>query len=299
MAVALAVVIAWPIWLVSHVNSNISRVDALSGAADTPGVTYLFAGSDSREGWNPDDPTEGQRSDSMVLVHKAPNGQTAMVSLPRDTYVEIEDNGWAKLNAAFAWGGPPLAVKTVEQMTGLTVDHYVQIGMVGVGEIVDALGGVKLCWDADVSDPYSGMEWKSGCHTVDGTQALAFSRMRMEDPTGDIGRTQRQRQVLGAVSKSVFSPRVLLNPIKQIGLGKATAKALTVDRKTGVFDIGRLLQMMDSATKSGLSGQPPISDHDAMTDVGEVFLLDEDLAPAFWQKLAEGTLTPGDFDHPG
>lgn len=275
-----------------------NRVEALSGAANTPGTTYLFAGSDSRDGWNEDDPTEGGRSDSMILVHKAANGQTAMVSLPRDTYIDIPYVGWNKLNAAFSLGGPELAVETVEQMTGLTVDHYVEIGMSGVGEIVDALGGVNLCWDQDVSDEYSGMEWTAGCHDVNGTEALAFARMRYADPLGDVGRTMRQRQILGAVSDKALSWKTLVNPAKQLELGDAAADALTVDHKTKIWNVGFLLLAMRSASADGLTGAPPMWDYNAMMDVGSVMLLDEDLAPVFFQKLAAGTLAPEDFDQP-
>src|SRR4029079_11859828 len=86
-----------------------------------------------------------------------------------------------------------------EGLTGLTVDHYAEIGMAGVEQIVDAVGGVNLCHDADVNDADSGMVWVAGCHDVDGTQALAFARMRKADPTGDVGRALRQRQLIGAV----------------------------------------------------------------------------------------------------
>lgn len=276
-----------------------TRVDALSSGTDTPGTTYLFAGSDSRNDWfDEQDDTEGERSDSMILVHKASNGQTAMVSLPRDTLVDIPGVGWSKLNAAFSLGGPELAVETVEQLTGLTVDHYVQIGMMGVGEIVDALGGINLCWDQDVADELSGMQWVAGCHDVNGEQALAFARMRYSDPLGDVGRTLRQRQILGAVSDKALSWKTLINPFEQLKLGNAAADALTVDNDTRIWNVGFLLLAMKSASASGLTGAPPIYDYNAMLDIGSVMLLDEDLAPVFFQKLADGTLTAEDFDQP-
>ncbi len=274
------------------------RVDVLSGAERTPGTTYLFAGSDSRdEGWDPNDDTEGQRSDSIILIHRAPNGQTAMVSMPRDTYVDIDGIGWNKLNASFSLGGPELLVTTVEHMTGLAVDHYIQIGMLGVGEIVDTLGGVELCWDYDVSDELSGMEWTAGCHLSDGNQALAFSRMRYADPTGDFGRTQRQRQVLSAVSSKALSPKVLLNPMEQLKLANAAADTLTVGQNTRVWNVGQVLLAMRSAGAEGLSGPPPIESASTMIDgVGSVVLLDETRAPDFFHRLANGELTPKDFE---
>ena len=271
------------------------HIDVLSASPGTSGTTYLFAGSDSRDGWNPDDPTEGERSDSVILVHRARNGQTAMVSMPRDLYVDIPGVGMNKLNASFAYGGPTLLVETLENLTGLTVDHYVQIGMTGVGEIIDALGGVELCWDQTVQDEFSGMDWVAGCHEVDGEEALAFSRMRYADPLGDVGRTMRQRQVLSAVSAKALSPRVLFNPVEQLRLSETAAEALTVDDKTGVFTVGKLLLAMRKASSAELTGQPPISSMGESTNVGSVMLLDESKAPHFFEALRNGTLTPEDF----
>ncbi|PKQ14258.1 MAG: transcriptional regulator, partial [Actinobacteria bacterium HGW-Actinobacteria-8] len=133
-----AIVVAGLWW---WVDSRITHVDALSGAADTPGRTFLIVGSDSREGWA-DDGTVGARTDTIMLVHQPVSGPTALISIPRDSYAEIPGYGGNKINAAFAFGGPPLLVQTVEQLTGLTIDRYVEVGFLGVTGIVDALGGV-------------------------------------------------------------------------------------------------------------------------------------------------------------
>lgn len=295
LSVILVVLIAWPIWLVWHTNSALNRVDATSAMAGTPGTTYIFAGSDSREGWNPADPTEGERSDSTIMVHRAPNGQASMVSLPRDSYLEIPGYGFNKLNAAFALGGPELLIETVELNTGIKVDHYVQIGMVGVTDIVDALGGVELCWDSDVSDDLSGMYWTAGCHVADGKEALAFSRMRYEDPYGDVGRQMRQRQVMNAVVTEALKPSVLLNPIKQLELSNAAADTLTVGKNTTVWDVAQLMLAMRKATSAGLVGTPPISDPNAYNEVGSVMLWDEGATDVFFQRMLDGTLSEADF----
>ena len=203
-AVVVVALLAWPIGLAVWANGKVQHTAALSGAANTPGTTYLLTGSDSRaDGGIEQDGTEGSRTDTILLLHVPEDGPTALISLPRDSYVEIPGNGSAKLNAAFSWGQAPLLVQTVEALTGLTVDHYAEIGMAGVEQIVDAVGGVNLCHDADVDDPESGMVWVAGCHDVDGTQALAFARMRKADPTGDVGRALRQRQLIGAVMSKV------------------------------------------------------------------------------------------------
>lgn len=292
--------VLWPVGLVLYANASLNRVPVTTSAANTPGTTYLFAGSDSRAGWaDPADPTEGQRSDSVILIHKARNGQAAMVSMPRDLYVDIPGYGMDKLNAAFALGGPPLLAETIEGVTGLKVDYYAEIGMPGVAEIVDGLGGVNLCWDQDVSDEFSGMEWTAGCHESSGEEALSFSRMRYADPTGDIGRTQRQRQVMGAVVKEAMSPSVLLNPFRQVDLVQAGTHAITVGEGTNVWNLAGLMLAMQKATSADLTGIPPISSASTMTEAGAVMLLDEYQAPIFFERLASGTLSPLDFQRFG
>lgn len=296
LVLILVALICWPLYLYNRANSQLGRVDALSGAASTSGTTYLFVGSDSREDSDQDDGVTGQRSDSIILVHKADNGQTAMVSLPRDTYVEIPGYGMNKINAAFSFGGAALLVETVENLTGLTIDHYVQIGMDGVGDIVDALGGVELCLDYDVSDTKSQLEWEAGCHLADGDTALAFSRMRYSDPLGDIGRAERQRQVLNAVSDEALSWSLFFNPFLQISLVDGGAGALTVDQDTTILDIAQLLLALESATASGLSGTPPIASIAYQTSAGSSVLLDESSVDSFFSNLASGTLTEEDFE---
>ncbi len=297
LAAILVMLLVWPIALMLWANGKLTRVPALSGAADTPGTTYLLAGSDSREDGEIPDGTEGHRTDSVLLLHRAENGQTALVSLPRDTYVAIPGHGHNKLNAAFAVGGAPMLVKTVENLTGLTIDHYVQVGMGGVREIVDAVGGVNLCLDYDVSDEKSMLEWKSGCHDVDGATALAFSRMRYSDPLGDMGRQERQRQVIGSIVSSALSPGFLINPFSQASAVNAGASALTVDSDSSIFSIAWLAWYFRATSgEDGLRGHPPISSYSYRPGkIGSAVKLDENLAPQFFAKLKDGTLTPADM----
>ena len=164
-----------------------------------------------------------------MLLHVPTSGHTSLISLPRDSYVSIPGHGYGKLNSSIALGGPQLLVETVEKLSGMGVDHYVQVSMDGVAQLTDAVGGVNLCYDRTVDDADSGMVWEAGCHDVDGAQALAFSRMRKSDPQGDIGRTARQRQVVSKVIAKAATPAVLLHPNHQLDLVKAGTSALTVD----------------------------------------------------------------------
>ncbi|WP_236685793.1 LCP family protein [Demequina oxidasica] len=289
-----ALVLYWVAFLI-WAQSNINSVDALSGAANTPGETYLIVGSDSREGWDHPDSTEGERTDTIMVLHKPESGPVALISIPRDSYVDIPGHDKNKINASFAWGGPPLLVETVEELTGLTIDDYFEIGFTGVGEIVDALGGVSLCYDQDVSDKNSKMEWEAGCHVVDGDEALAFSRMRYADPLGDIGRTQRQQQLVGAVAQDILSPATILNPTKLIPVTAAGLDAFRVSEGTGVFDLGKFaLTLRSGMGGNAVTGTPPIKDLGYnVAGAGSTVLLDPDQIDEFWDKIANGEYEPG------
>lgn len=296
LAVLLVLLLAWPVGLLVWADGRLSTVDALSGRPDTPGTTYLLAGSDERDGsvWN--DGTVGGRTDSILLLHKPVSGPAALISLPRDTYVEIPGHGPNKLNAAFALGGAPLLVETVEGLTGLTVDHYVQIGMAGIGRVVDAVDGVRLCYEHDVDDEKSKLRWKAGCHTVRGKKALAFARMRYSDPEGDIGRAKRQQQLVGAVAKKLAEPENLWQPSRQVALVRAGTDALVVSEGTGSLDVARLaLAFREARGEGGVTGTPPIASLDHRPGgIGSTVLLDPELAPRFFADLAAGRLEPGE-----
>ncbi len=289
-----ALVLYWVAFLF-WAQSNINSVEALSGAASTPGETYLIVGSDSREGWDHPDSTEGERTDTIMVLHKPESGPVALISIPRDSYVDIPGHDKNKINASFAWGGPQLLVETVEELTGLTVDGYFEIGFTGVGEIVDALGGVELCYDQDVSDKNSKMEWEAGCHVVDGDEALAFSRMRYADPLGDIGRTQRQQQLVAVVAQDILSPATILNPTKLIPVTAAGLDAFRVSEGTGVLDLGKFaLALRSGMGGNAVTGTPPIKDLGYnVAGAGSTVLLDPDQIDEFWDKIANGEYEPG------
>jgi len=296
LVVLLVVALAWPIGLAIWANGKIDHVSGLTLSGGGPGTTYLIAGSDSREdGGIPQDGTTGSRADTILLLHVPAHGPTSLISIPRDTYVNVPGHGPNKLNATMAFGGPALLVQTVEQITGMSVDHYVGIGMGGVKDVVDAVGGVHLCWDADVNDADSGMVWTAGCHDVDGTQALAFSRMRKSDPTGDIGRGLRQRQVVSAVMATVNPASLVWHPAQQVTLVDAGTGALSVDDGTTIVDLCRLALAFRAANgPGGVTGTPPIKSLDYRPGtIGSTVLLDPDTSPAFWQNVATGNLTPG------
>ena len=301
LSVLLVIVLTWGGFLVWDANTNIGRVSALSGASDTAGTTYLLAGSDSRADGAVQDGFEGsERADSIMLVNIAANGQAVALSIPRDTYAEIPGVGWDKINASYAYGGPQLLVETVEKLTGLTIDHFVQIGMGAVPDMVDAVGGVELCYDHDSNDEYSGLNWTAGCHTVDGPTALQFSRMRYQDPEGDIGRTKRQRQVISKVVSEAASPATLINPARTLRVERAGSKSFTVDEDSSIMTVASLVMALRSASSDELMGVPPIESLDYTTSAGaSAVLLRDETAPDFFAKLRAGKLTTSDFNQIG
>jgi LCP family protein required for cell wall assembly len=296
-AVVLVALLAWPIGLAIWANGKLTHVDALSGAADTPGTTYLLTGSDSRgDGAVPQDGTLGARTDTIMVLQVPSNGPVALISLPRDTYVDVPGHGPAKLNAAFSWGGAPLLVKTVEQLTGLTIDRYAEVGFAGLENLVNAVGGVSLCSDLTVNDPDSGMVWTPGCHEVGGVDALAFARMRKADPTGDIGRAQRQQQLIGAITSKVSTPSLLVEPGTQMSLIRAGTGSLAVSKGFDIVDLGRMaIAFRKAKGPGGITGTPPISNMDYRPghNLGSTVRLDPDKTPAFFAAIKNGTLPAG------
>ncbi|MFC7376331.1 LCP family protein [Brachybacterium sp. GCM10030267] len=291
LVLLLVIVLGWGAGLGLWANSRIEHIDALSEAENTPGTTYLIAGSDRRGGDAVgDDGTEGARTDTIMLLHKAPGGNSYLVSLPRDTLVDIPGHGGYKLNAAFAFGGASLLVETVEEFTGLTIDHYVEIGFDGVSGMVDAVGHVNLCIDQDVEDEKSGLSMTEGCHDVGGEQALAFVRARYFDPTADIGRQQRQQQFVGALMDRATSPSVLLNPIAQVRLAGAGSDALITSEGTGIFAAGRMALTARKAMNEGTTLAMPIEDPEYRTNnSGIAILTDDDDIAAFFDSIEDGS----------
>ena len=290
--------VAFYVGLAAWGVSRLERVAALSGRADTAGTTWLLVGSDSREGLTAEQRRtlktglfEGRRTDTVILLHApAGGGKPTLVSLPRDSYVEIPGRGRSKLNAAFSLGGPPLLVETVEQATGLTIDSYVEVGFGGVVGVVDGAGGVEICVDKAIQDEKSGLDVRAGCQKMDGATALSYVRARYFDPTGDLGRIRRQQQFLGSLVDRVFGPAVMFNPVRQAHLVAASTEAVVVDDDTGPIDLGRLAWTFRKVTGGdGLLTTVPVADPDYRPGgVGSTVLWDEDAAAALFAELEAG-----------
>jgi LCP family protein required for cell wall assembly len=293
----LVVVVALLVGLVFFFYARVGKVDALQDYAGrpaaTPGQDWLLIGSDSRAGLTKKQVRQlhvghaaGQRTDTIILLHKPSSGPSTLVSLPRDSYVPIPGHGHNKLNAAYAFGGAPLLVRTVETVTGIRIDHFAEIGFGGFVGMTDAVGGVKLCPARNINDKLSGLHVKKGCQTMDGKTALAYVRARHFDPKGDLGRVQRQQAFLSAVFAKAASPTTLLNPFRLVKLGNAGTTALTVDDRDGPVDLLRFaLAMRAVAGGKGIQTTVPVADANYRTAAGSTVRWDRRKAVALFDSL--------------
>ena len=196
-------------------------------------------------------------------------GPTVLVSVPRDSFVPIPGRGRNKINAAYAFGGPQLLVRTVEQATGLHVDDYVETGLGGYARLVDAIGGVDVCVKRAIDDEKAHITLRKGCQTFDGRTALGYARARYSDPRGDLGRVERQRQVLAAIAGKTLSPGVILAPWRAFPAASAGGGALTVDSGTSPLGLAQfVLAMRAVAGGGGLSLTVPVSSTSLSTSAG-------------------------------
>ena len=299
VAVLLVLVVVWLLGVPAYAWGQVARVDDAPGGkrpADQPGQTFLLVGSDSREGLTKAErkklgtgSTEGQRTDTVMLLHVPPGGKPALISLPRDSYVAIPGHGQNKINAAYSFGGAKLLEQTVEQSTGLRVDGYLEIGFGGFVNVIDALDGIRMCLPKAIDDADSHLNLPKGCQTLGGTDALGYVRMRKADPRGDLGRVERQRQMLGAVAAKAASPATVLNPVRYWRLNMAAADAVGIGADTSLWQMGSLaLAMRAVAGGDGLTLTVPVSDPGASTPVGSAVLWDEKAAAAMFSDVARG-----------
>lgn len=298
LLVAVGVISMFGAW--NWVNGHLVKSDWLTDMANTKGTSWLLLGSDERDGTegvagsDASDIT-GSRTDTILVLTKPKSGHSSLISIPRDSLMNV-DGQYMKINAVSQFYGDKALVGQVESLSGQKIDHVAEIRFGGLKNVVDAIGGVELCYDQDVSDGYSGLEWKSGCHMADGTTALAFSRMRYADAQGDFGRAARQRQVIGAVMKKALSGGTLLNFPKVGKLANAALASITVDEKTNPYTLLQMaLAFRDATGSNGVSGSVYWSNPDYYVDgVGSSVLLDDAKNKELFSQLASGTHKAGD-----
>ena len=302
-------------WLgLGRISGAISRVNVFDNLKNRPekassAVNYLVVGSDTREGLTAAElkllrvgsvkSAAGARSDTMMLVHISKSRDNAVIiSLPRDSLVTIpahtSQDGKSqvaemqgKLNSAFAWGGAPLLIQTLEAKMNLRIDHYVEVNFAGFKNVVDALGGIQVCTKKDINDPKSHLVLSAGIHTLDGIESLKYVRTRDFDGMGDLGRMQRQQQFVSAIFRKATSSGTLLNPFKVKNLISATFKTVKTDETLNQGDIVTLAKQIRNLTpgKMRTLTVPLGNSNGYVAGLGSVVIWDENLAPELFDRL--------------
>ncbi|MGW0469064.1 LCP family protein [Streptomyces sp. NPDC003027] len=257
--------------VVTSLDTGIDRVDPFKDMKNRPqaghGTNVLVVGTDGR-----DRITEEERqayrlggepchcTDTVMLVHISEDRKRAsVVSLPRDSYAEMPEHidtttgkrhqaHPVKLNAAYAEGGPGLTVRTVENMTGVKIDHYLEVDFTSFMRTVDAVGGVRICTARPMKDTYTGLDLPAGTHELTGGQALQYVRSRYVDGAADIGRMQRQQRFLAALIHRMTSGGVLLNPVKFRQVATTMLSSVRADRDFGTDQMLGLAKAMRGFT---------------------------------------------------
>ena len=298
----------------NHYNGQIDRIaiPGISGhakpkAAPRNAENILLVGSDSRVGANGVGTqgagatfVTGQRSDTVILVHLFGTSEKAeLVSFPRDSYVEIPaytnpKTGQVtaahhnKLNSAFSEGGPALLIATIENVSNIRIDHFLQIDFTGFKGMVNKLGGVDVCLTKAAQDHYSGIDLSAGNHHISGDVALAFVRQRHGLALGDIDRIARQQQFIGSLVRKVLSAGTLLDPFKLNGFLNVATTSLQADKGLSGNDIKNLALRLRNFSSGGVSFTTvPITDSNGSRDGASVVLLDDAKAAAMFGALRD------------
>ncbi len=259
-----------------RITAAIPKIDAFAGLDDRPkkessAINYLIVGSDTREGLTRaeirklkvggPEVAAGKRSDTMLLVHVSKKrDKAAIISIPRDSYALIPEHknsqgkvipaAYSRINSAFNWGGAPLLIQTFEEMSGLRIDHYIEVNFVGFVRMVDALGGVEICTKRDIDDPKSHLVLPAGRHVLDGVDSLKYVRTRYFDGLGDLGRMKRQQEFAGAMLRKATSAGVLLNPVKMVDfIGSALDSVVTDEdlSQSDLLTLGKQLRNLSAS----------------------------------------------------
>lgn len=337
ITVVVLVLSGWAWSRVTSLTAAINRLDLGLGGASDGATDILLVGTDSRIDARGNPMTEEElrwlrvgdettTSTDTILLIRIPNdgSQATAVSIPRDSYVEVPGIGMSKINAAYGAtregvrqtevengateadaeaagtkAGRKALIQTVSDLTGVTVDHYAEIGLLGFALLTDAVGGVEVCLNHAVNEPKSGARFPAGRQKLDGAKALSFVRQRQDLPRGDLDRITRQQVFMASLAQQILSSGTLTDTSKLAALENAISRSILIDDGWDIFGFAEQL--------SGLTGGnvkfatiPVITEHgwseDGMQSVVEVdpeqvrTYVDRQLAPG-QQRQGRGRYT--------
>jgi LCP family protein required for cell wall assembly len=305
LAVVVVLLAAGGVATYFYLNGKLTRGAALAAFPGQPapgsGTNWLIAGSDSRQGLTRQQELEystGQvggsgdgDSDTIMILHIPVSGRPILISVPRDSYVNIPGYGMDKINAAFAYGGPALLAKTIESDTGLYINHYMTIGFGGFVNVVNAVGGVRICLPTALHDAASGVNLNAGCQVLNGGQALAFVRDRHDFATEDLQREQDQRIFLAALLRKMTSAGVALNPFASLPAASGAASNITVNPGTQLYQ----LLSVARALRDPLTTTVPVANANFWTPAGDSVQWNAAAATQLFTDLQHGQPVPADL----
>ncbi|MEU9890394.1 LCP family protein [Sphaerisporangium sp. NPDC051011] len=285
------------LWFFStYATSQIKSVDAGTAGSDARGaMNILLVGVDKRDDLTRKEQNRlhlghevGQRSDTMMVIHLSEDhDKVTVVSLPRDSWVNIPGKGTHKINAAYSLGGAPLAVRTVSEATGLTINHYVEVNVLGFIKVVDALGGISVCTPVAIDDQHTKFKLAPGTYELDGAKALFYARTRAT-ARSDLDRIDRQQQVISALLHRALSGGTLANPVKLTALVRSTLQTLTVDDALSKDLLGLANQLKDVSTDDVAFTTVPLADVNYRAPTGESAVLwDKTAARDLFRRIAD------------
>ena len=294
-------VVALVFTLTEQLGSNVPRVpDAFRGldestrpAADD-GLTFLLVGTDTRSdvpttGTAAEVAAAGDRSDVLMIARLSEDGMhAAVVSIPRDSWVNVPGHGMNKINAAYALGGPSLLIHTVEDLTALHIDHFAIVDFAGFRSVVDSVGGI----DVGIAEATSndGVEFHAGVNHLDGAQALAYVRQRYGLIDGDLDRAQRQQNALRALLAKVVDTGAFDDPAGLYRLLDSAAQFVSVDdtlNNGGLRSITHRVHQLQPTDVVFL--RAPVAGL-GREDVQAVIYLDATQANQLWRAVQRGTV---------
>jgi LCP family protein required for cell wall assembly len=262
-------------------------------AAGAP-LTFLLIGSDGQSGLQTtgskaEGPAGAQRSDSIMLVRTTPGMERAVVvSIPRDAWVRIPGHGLHKINAAYAYGGAPLLIRTVEELTGVKVDHFGAIDFVAFARVTDAFGGVDVKVARDTSA--FGVRFDAAGNHLNGEQALAYVRQRNDLPEGDLDRVRRHQSYLRAMIATT-KRQLLQDPGRLPEFIAAITRTVSIDDRISDGDILRLAFRARKLRPENVTYlTAPVAGY-GREGAAEVVYLDRPKGKRLWAELRDGPRT--------
>lgn len=305
------------LYLEHRLTGQMNRIDGVfTGLTDRPdkaagpaarAVNILLLGTDRRS----DAPTTGraaaaptwlpgaQRSDAIMILHIDSDRRGAsVISIPRDAWVPIPGHGTGKINAAFSFGGPSLAVETIEQLTDVRIDHLAVVDWDGFRHLTDELGGVTLDIPQTVHDSYRDITWTAGRHRLNGDQALNYVGQRAGLPGGDFDRIHRQQYFLRTLLDDTLTQELVRSPKKAYGILDVLTENLSVDDEWSVGSMRSLVMSLRHLRSAAIEYATVPLAGTGMEGEQSVVHLDEKRGGQMWRAVRSDGVSEWLVNHP-